>query len=150
VLTLSLNSWLFWAVCSAVFAALTAILAKLAVNTIEPDYAAFLRTAVILALLTGYVAAFGKWHNPLRLSPYAAALLVLSGIATAASWVCYFRALKLGNASTIDPIDKSSVLLVAIFAALFLHERLSLSQWGGVILVAAGAALLAFKAESGS
>jgi transporter family protein len=141
---------LFWAVCSAVFAASTAVLAKVAVNTIEPDYAVFLRTVVILALLTGYVACVGKWQNPLRLSPYAATMLVLSGFATAGSWLCYFRALKLGDAAAIDPIDKSSVLLVAVFAAFFLHEKLSLTQWGGVVLVAVGAALVAYKAESGS
>ena len=150
MLSMPLNSWLFWAALSAIFAALTSILAKVAVKTIEPDYAAFLLTAFILTLLAGYVASFGKWHNPLRLSLYEAALLILSGFATAASWLCYFRALKLGHASTIDPIDKSSVLLVAIFAAIFLRERLSLIQWGGVILVAAGAVLVASKAESGS
>jgi transporter family protein len=146
--TLPLDSWVFWAFLSAIFAALTAILAKLAVNTMEPDYAAFLRTAIILALLTGYVAFFGKWHNPLRLSSYEAALLVFSGLTTASSWLCYFRALNLGHASTVDPIDKSSVVLVGLFAAIFLHEKLSVAQWGGVILVAAGAALLAFKAVS--
>ena len=133
MLTMPLNSWLFWAVLSAIFAAVTAIQTLSALVPIVPDYAAFLRTAIILALLTGYVAFFGKWHNPFRLSPYEAALLVFSGLATA---------------STVDPIDKSRVLLVANFAAIFLRERLSVTQWGGVILVAAGAALLAFKSES--
>jgi transporter family protein len=143
------SSWLFWAVLSAVFAALTSLLAKVAVKTIEPDYAAFLRTAIILVSLAVYVIAFGKWQNPFHMSTSSAAFLVFSGVATGASWICYFRALTLSQASKVDPIDKSSVLLVAILAMLFLGERLSLSQWAGVVLVGIGAVLVALKVETG-
>jgi bacterial/archaeal transporter family protein len=142
------SSWLFWAILGAVFAALTSILAKVAVKTIEPDYAAFLRTAIILVSLAVYVIAFGKWQNPFHMSGSSAAFLVFSGIATGASWLCYFRALTLSQASKVDPIDKSSVLLVAILGVLLLGERLSLTQWGGVVLVGIGAALVAFKVEA--
>jgi bacterial/archaeal transporter family protein len=143
------TNWLFWAVLSAIFAALTSILAKAAVKTIEPDYAALLRTATILVFLAAYVIVLGKWQNPFQMSTSSAALLALSGMATGASWLCYFRALSLSEASKVDPIDKSSVLLVAIFAMVFLHERLSLTQWFGVALVGIGAMLVAFKVEQG-
>ena len=144
------SSWVFWAILSATFAALTSILSKTALSKIEPDYAVFLRTVVIVALLLGYILVANRWQNPLKLQPLAASMLALSAFSTCISWICYFRALSLGHASKVDPIDKSSVVLVAVFAFLFLHERLSAMQWVGVVLVGAGAALLAFKMDAGS
>jgi bacterial/archaeal transporter family protein len=141
------SSWIFWAMLSATFAALTSILAKTAVGKIESDYATFLRTVVIVTLLFGYILVANRWQNPLKLPPASVGILALSGLATCISWLCYFRALKLGQASKVDPIDKSSVVLVAVFAFLFLHERLSALQWVGVLLAGAGVALLAFKPD---
>src|SRR5688572_24547630 len=105
------SSWVFWAILSATFAALTKIMAKTALSKIEPDYAAFLRTVVIVVLLLGYILVANRWQNPLKLQPQTASMLALSALATCISWVCYFRALKIGHASKVDPIDKSSVVL---------------------------------------
>ena len=138
-----LSSWQFWAVLSATFAALTAIFAKLGVAAIASDFATLIRTVVILAVVAALVALTGQWQ-PLGTVPARTWLfLVLSGVATGASWLCYFRALKLGDAASVAPIDKLSVVLVAIFAALLLGERLSPAAWSGVALIAAGALLVA-------
>src|SRR5262245_55282581 len=117
------NTWVVWALLSAGFAALTAIFAKLGLEGIDSDYATLLRTFVIVAGLGAFVAATGKWRNPATLSGGPVTFLALSGLATGASWVCYFRALKVGNASLVAPVDKLSVVLVAIFAVAFLGER---------------------------
>jgi bacterial/archaeal transporter family protein len=139
-------TWLTWALLSAVFAALTAILAKLGVQTIDPDLATLLRTAVVLVVLACLVFTTGKWRPLSELRPRSVLFLSLSGLATGASWVCYFRALKLGEASKVAPVDKFSVVLVAIFAFLFLAERPSVRDWLGICLVAAGVLVLAIKA----
>jgi transporter family protein len=139
------NNWFWWAIGSAIFAALTAILAKVGVQGVDADLATLLRTIVIFTLLTAWVYGTGKWSNPLALSPRSLMFLVLSGLATGASWLCYFRALKLGAASKVAPVDKFSLVLVAIFAVAFLHERPSGREWGGIALVAAGVLLLALK-----
>lgn len=138
-------SWQFWAVLSAVFAALTAIFAKIGVSGLPSDYATLLRTVVVLVVLAVIVVATGQWQNPAAVSWHVLGAIVLSGLATGASWLCYFRALKLGDASRVAPIDKLSVVLVAIFAAIFLGERLSPVNWAGVTLIAAGAVLVALK-----
>lgn len=138
-----LTSWTFWAALSAVFAALTAIFAKVGVQDIDPDVATVIRTVVILVSLSAILLVLGKLHAPGPLSARTWVFLVLSGLATGASWVCYFRALKLGPASLVAPIDKLSVVLVAVFAVSFLGERLAPLQWVGVTLVGAGAVLLA-------
>ena len=139
------QSWQFWAVLSATFAALTAIFAKIGVSGLPSDYMTLLRTIVVLAILIVIVAATGQWQNPADVPWKTLAAIALSGLATGASWLCYFRALKLGEASRVAPIDKLSVVLVAVFAALFLGERLSAVNWTGVALIAAGAVLVALK-----
>lgn len=136
------TSWQFWAVMAAVFAALTAIFAKVGIENIPSDFATFLRTLVVIVVL-GAILLATKQYQPLNtISPKSAIFLVLSGLATGASWVCYFRALKLGNASQVAPVDKLSVVLVAVFGVLFLGEHLSTGGWIGVVLVASGAVVM--------
>jgi len=137
--------WFYWALLSAVFAALTAIFAKLGLQGIDSDFATLIRTAVILLVLGALVIALGKWRNPFALEPRSLMFLVLSGLATGASWVCYFRALKLGEASKVAPVDKLSLVLVAIFAVIFLGERPDARSWLGIALVALGVLILGFK-----
>jgi bacterial/archaeal transporter family protein len=139
------ESWFSWALLSAGFAALTAIFAKVGLEGVDEDYASLVRTVVILAVLAAIVAATGKWQDPFALSGKTWLFLVLSGLATGASWVCYFRALKRGDASQVAPVDKLSVVLVAVFAAAFLGERPSLREWFGIGLVGAGAVILGLK-----
>jgi transporter family protein len=141
----AIAGWFQWALLSAVFAAMTAIFARLGLAGIDSDFATLVRTCVILVVLAGFVVATGKWTNPLALEPRSTMFLVLSGLATGASWVCYFRALKIGEASKVAPVDKLSVVLVAVFAVLFLHERPSVKDWLGIALVGAGVLLLALK-----
>ena len=139
------SSWQFWAVLSAVFAALTAIFAKVGVADISSDLATFIRTLVIIAVLALILAATGQFRAPGEIPGKTYLFLVLSGLATGASWLCYFRALKIGEASKVAPIDKLSVVLVAIFGAVVLGEKLSAVNWLGVALVAAGAILVALR-----
>jgi transporter family protein len=139
----ALTSWQFWALASAVFAALTAIFAKVGIENINSDLATFIRTIVILASLSLILFATGEFRNPSEISGRTWAFLVLSGLATGASWICYFRALKIGQAAQVAPIDKLSVVLVAIFGAVFLGERLSGTGWTGVALIGLGAILVA-------
>lgn len=139
------DSWQFWAVLSAVFAALTAIFAKVGVETVNSDFATFIRTVVILAVLAAILFATGQFQPLASISSRTYAFLGLSGLATGASWICYFRALKLGQAAQVAPIDKLSVVLVAVFGVVFLGERLSGTNWLGVGLVAVGAVLVAYR-----
>lgn len=139
------HHWLGWALLSAVFAAMTAVLAKAGVRDLDADLATLLRTLAIAALLGTFVLATGKWRNPLSLPPAALALLAGSALATGASWVCYFRALKLGEASRVAAVDKLSVVLVAVSALVFLRERLDARGWAGVAFVGVGVALLALR-----
>ena len=138
-------SWQFWASLSAIFAALTAILAKIGIENVNPDFATFIRTVVILCALGSILVATGQWQPLGSVSARSYLFLVLSGLATGASWICYFRALKLGDAARVAPIDKLSVVLVALFGVVLLGERLSLPNWLGVGFIAAGAALVANK-----
>ncbi len=140
----ALSSWTFWALLSAVFAALTAVFAKVGVEAVDPDLATFIRTAVVLASLALLLAATGKFAAAPP-SPRTWLFLALSGLATGASWLCYFRALQLGPASLVAPVDKLSVVLVAIFAFAFLGERPTATGWAGIALVAAGGVLLAVR-----
>lgn len=140
-----IQSWQLWALLSASFAALTAILAKVGIATINSDFATFIRTIVILVALAVALTLTGQWQSPGSVSGRTYLFLVLSGLATGASWFCYFRALKIGDAAQVAPIDKLSVVLVAIFAAVFLGERLSGTNWLGVGLIAGGAILVAMK-----
>ncbi|HEX9173502.1 MAG TPA: EamA family transporter [Telluria sp.] len=139
------TNWFYWAILSAVFAALTAIFAKVGIAGVDSDLATLIRTAIILVVLSVFVVYTGKWGNPLELSPRTWLFLGLSGLATGASWVCYFRALKIGEASKVAPIDKLSVVLVAVFAVAFLGERPSLREWAGIALIAGGVLLLSLK-----
>ncbi|TWB44373.1 EamA family transporter [Nitrospirillum pindoramense] len=138
-------SWQFWALLSAVFAALTAILAKVGVEGVNSDFATLVRTAVILLVIAALLPITGQWQAPGTVSARSYLFLVLSGLATGGSWLCYFRALKLGEAARVAPIDKMSVVLVALFGTLFLGERLSGPNWLGVALIAAGAVLVAYR-----
>ena len=140
---IGVSSWQFWAVMSAVFAALTAIFAKIGIENVNSDFATFIRTVVILLCLGAILAATGQFQSPATISGRTYAFLVLSGLATGASWICYFRALKIGDASQVAPIDKLSVVRVAVFAFLFLGERPSGTNWIGILLIAAGAILIA-------
>jgi transporter family protein len=139
------SSWQAWALLSAVFAALTAIFAKIGVEGIDSDLATFLRTIVVLVSLALILFATGKFADPGPISPRSWIFLLLSGLGTGASWLCYFRALKLGPATLVAPIDKLSVVLVALFGVVFLGERPSLQGWLGIALIAAGAVLIALK-----
>jgi len=134
-----------WALLSAAFAAMTAIFAKVGVEDINPDLATFIRTTVVLASFAVILFATGQFSAPGPISTRTWLFLVLSGLATGASWLCYFRALKLGPATLVAPIDKLSVVLVALFAFVFLGERPSATGWLGIALIAAGAVILAFK-----
>ena len=145
VTTTTATPWLHWALLSAVFAALTAIFAKIGIRGVDSDLATLIRTAVILVVLAGFVTATGKWSDPRLLSGRTWGFLVLSGLATGASWVCYFRALKAGPASQVAPVDKLSLLLVAVFAFAFLGERPSAREWLGIAMVGAGVLVLSLK-----
>lgn len=142
---ISTQEWFHWALLSAVFAAFTAIFAKIGLQGIDSDYATLIRTFVIIIVLGGFVFVTGKWRDPLTLPPRSGVFLVLSGLATGASWICYFRALKIGEASKVAPVDKLSLLLVAIFAVVFLHERPSIREWFGILLVGTGVIVLGLK-----
>ena len=139
------SPWFFWAVLSAVFAALTAIFAKIGIKGVDSDLATLVRTGIIIIVLSAFVWFAGKWSNPFELPGRTWLFLGLSGLATGASWVCYFRALQVGEASKVAPVDKMSLVLVAVFAFTFLGERPSLREWSGIAMVASGVLVLAFK-----
>jgi len=139
---LSEHDWFFWAILSATFAAMTAIFAKLGLRGVDSDFATLLRTFLIFVVLSGFVYFSGKWSDPFALSPKNWLFLSLSALATGASWIFYFRALQLGDASKVAPVDKFSLVLVAIFAAILLHERPTLRDWLGILLVSAGVVVL--------
>ncbi|MEW6452053.1 MAG: EamA family transporter [Pseudomonadota bacterium] len=141
----ALSSWQLWAILSAVFAALTAIFAKVGIENINSDFATFIRTIVILVTLAFILLATGQFQSLGAISTRTYVFLVLSGLATGASWICYFRALKIGQAAQVAPVDKMSVVLVAIFGVIFLGEKLTLPNWIGVALIAVGAVLVAYR-----
>ena len=134
-------SWQLWALLSAVFAALTTILGKVGVEGVDPDVATFIRTLVIVVVLGGLLLMTGQKVGTIPIRSYM--FLGLSGLATGASWLCYFRALKLGDAAQVAPLDKLSVVLVAVFAVIFLGERLTLRDAAGIALITVGAVLVA-------
>lgn len=139
----SQSPWMFWALLSALFAALTAVFAKVGVENINSDLATFLRTVVVLFVLGGILLMRGLFQPLSSISGRTYLFLTLSGLATGASWVCYFRALQLGDAGRVAPVDKLSVILVAIFGATFLGEHLAPHNWAGVTLIAPGVVLVA-------
>ena len=132
------ESWLLWAVGAATFAALMTIFAKIGLAGVDSDAAQLVRTAVVLPMIAALVAATGKWKDVPDWSGRVWLFLVLSGLATGASWLCYFRALNVGDASRVAAIDKLSVVLVAAIATTMLHERLGIAGWCGIALVTAG------------
>lgn len=138
-------NWIGWALLSAVFAGLTAILAKVGVSGINSNLATAIRTTVILVVAW----AIALWTVPVDslrgIDRKTLTFLVLSGLATGLSWLCYFRALQLGEASRVAPLDKLSVVFVVVFAAVFLGERLTAASVAGVALIAAGAIVLALN-----
>jgi transporter family protein len=141
-----LTTWQLWAILSAAFAALTAIFAKVGVENINSDFATFIRTTIILLVLWLIVIGTHQWRPLSSVSSRTYLFLALSGLATGGSWLCYFRALQLGDAARVAPIDKLSVVLVALFGVTFLGERLTLPNWLGVALIGAGAILVAYRA----
>ena len=138
-------SWFYWALMSAVFASLTAIFAKIGIQGVNSDLATLVRTAIVLIVLSAFVWLSGKWSNPFVLPAKTWWFLGLSALATGASWLCYFRALQMGEASKVAPVDKLSLVLVAVFAFAFLGERPTLREWLGIAMVAGGVLVLAFK-----
>ena len=140
-----LMTWQSWALLSAVFAALTAIFAKIGVSDINSDMATLIRTVIILGVLALIVLATGQWQELSGIAPRTWLFLTLSALATGASWVCYFRALKIGDAARVAPVDKLSIVLVAVFGVLILDERLSATNWLGVGLCTAGIVLVAMR-----
>lgn len=138
-----LTSWQVWALGSAVFAALTAIFAKIGITEVNSDFATFIRTVVILIAIALMLTLAGNWQAPGSVPMKSWIFLILSGLATGASWLCYFRALQIGKAAQVAPVDKLSVVLVAVFAVLFLGEQLSTAHWIAVMMIGGGALLLA-------
>ena len=143
------SGWVLWALLSACFAALTAIFAKIGIRGVDSDLATLIRTVIILMVLSPFVWLTGKWSNPLSLSSKTLIFLALSALATGASWVCYFRALQIGHASQVAPVDKLSVVLVAVFAYALLGERPSAQEWLGISLIAGGVLLIALHKAPG-
>ena len=139
------QSWQFWAILAAIFAALTAIFAKVGIENVDSDYATFIRTLIIAAVLLVMLSVLGKWQSPGQLSGRTWLFLTLSGLATGASWLAYFRALKLGDAARVAPLDKLSIVLVAIFGVVFLGEKLAPANWLGVVLILAGVLLVSWR-----
>lgn len=137
--------WVAWALLSAFFAALTAIFAKVGVANINSDLATFIRTIVIAVVLCAILLARGLFQPLDTISPRTYLFLALSGLATGASWLCYFRALQIGEAALVAPIDKLSVVLVAIFGVIFLREQLTSVNWIGIAMIASGAILVAWR-----
>ena len=139
------SSWTFWALLSAVFAAMTAIFGKIGITGINSDFATLLRTVVVLVSLALIVYATGQYQPLDSISARSYVFLLLSGLATGASWICYYRALQLGQASLVAPVDKLSVVIVAVLGVTLLGEKLDMRQWAGISLVTVGVVLLAWR-----
>ncbi len=136
-------SWFFWALLSALFAGVTAILAKVGVQNVSSNLATAIRTVVIFAF--AWSVALLTRHQPIAsLEKRTWLFLILSGLATGLSWLCYFRALQLGEASQVAPVDKLSVVIAIALAALFLHERVTWIHWLGGLLIVSGSIILAY------
>lgn len=145
IVMITSTTWVYWALLSAMFAALTAIFAKIGIQGVNSDFASLIRAAFILVVLSAFVWFTGKWSDPFKLPAKTWLFLLLSALATGASWVCYFQALQMGEASKVAPVDKLSLVLVAIFAVAFLGERPSGREWLGIALVATGVLVLSLK-----
>ena len=136
-------SWFFWALLSALFAGITAILAKVGVQNVSSNLATAIRTVVIF--IFAWSVALLTRHQPIAsLGKRTWLFLILSGLATGLSWLCYFRALQLGEASQVAPVDKLSVVIAIALAAIFLHERVTWVHWVGGLLIVSGSIILAY------
>ena len=140
------SSWQFWAILAAFFASLTAIFAKVGVTHVNSDFATFIRVIVVMAALAVVLRVTGHWQAPSSISVRTYVWLVLSGLSTGTSWLCYFRALKLGDAAKVVPIEKLTIVFVAVFGVMFLHERLTAIGWLGLAMVGSGAVIIALWA----
>lgn len=139
------NNWIYWALLSAFFAGVTAILAKIGVSGVNSNLATAVRTTVVLIFTWGIALTTTNTAALHAFSKRTWTFLILSGLATGLSWLCYFRALQHGPASRVAPMDKLSVVFVIIFAALFLQEQLTWHHWVGGVLIVSGAVILALK-----
>lgn len=142
---IQLDSWLYWALISACFAALTAIFAKVGLAGIDSDFATFIRTIVIIIALAAFLSYTQKWQSITTITPKNWIFLILSGLATGISWLAYFKALQIGAASQVAPVDKFSIVLVVMIAVIFLGERPNLREWLGIGLITSGVLILALK-----
>jgi transporter family protein len=137
--------WVYYALGSAFFAGLTALFGKIGVTGIPSNLATFLRTIVVLIFSGGIVFGLGEWQNPAKLPGKTLTFLVLSALATGASWLCFYRALQLGPASKVAPVDKLGVVFAMILAFLFLGEKADIKTVTGGLLIVAGALVIALK-----
>lgn len=140
-----MTDWKLYALGAAFFAGMTAVLAKVGVKDIPSNLATLIRTLVIIAFLGVLVWVRQEWKNPLLLNRHSLVFLVLSGLATGLSWICYYRALQTGPASLVAPIDKLSLVFAILLSVAFLGERLGAYQWLGAGMIAAGALVIIFK-----
>ena len=138
-------SWLFYALLAALFAALTAIFAKIGLQGIDSDFATLIRTVMIVFIVTLWISHLGKWQPLAGITGKQWLFLFLSAAATGFSWLFYFKALQIGDAAHVAPVDKLSVVFVAIFAVTFLGERLNAREWLGIALIVVGVLLLTLK-----
>ena len=130
--------WMILALMSAVFAALTSILAKIGIENVNSNLATAIRTVVVVIMAWGMVFLTNTQHGIMEISRKSWLFLILSGLATGASWMCYYKALQLGDASKVVPIDKLSVVITLVLAFVFLHEEFTIKSLGGCVLIAAG------------
>ena len=137
--------WKWFALASAVFAGLTAVLSKVGVRNVPSSWATLFRTFVVLVFLSGLVWARHEWRNPSSLAGRSLLFLALSGLATGFSWLCYYRALQTGPASLVAPLDKLSLLFAVLLSVFFLGERLGPAQWLGVGMMTGGALMVALR-----
>lgn len=134
--------WFLYALLSAVFAALTSILAKVGIDGVNSNLATAIRTVVVVIMAWGMVFLTSAQGGVLQISRRSWVFLILSGLATGASWLCYYRALQLGQASKVVPIDKLSVVITLVLAFVFLHEDFTMKTLGGCLLIGAGTLLM--------
>ncbi|MGN0352504.1 MAG: EamA family transporter [Roseburia sp.] len=134
--------WAVFAILSAVFAALTSILAKVGIEGVNSNLATAIRTVVVLAMAWGMVFLTNTQNGITAISKKSWIFLILSGLATGASWLCYYKALQIGEASKVVPIDKLSVVITLILAFVFLHEQFTVKSAIGVILITAGTLIM--------
>lgn len=140
-----MNNWKIFAVCSAVFAGLTAVFAKVGVRNISSNFATLIRTFIVLVFLSLLIGFRKEWRNPLHLDKQSLIFLILSGLATGLSWLCYFRALQTGPAALVSSIDKMSLFFAVLLSILFLGEHLNVYEWTGAALIFTGTLLIAMR-----